>query len=112
MGIKLRIVGAGIMAAAAAFSAWGALGDIKAPEPSPAPEYELEQTVPLEQAEYVLREWGAVVGVFSADDSREPVAVTDIRLDELRAADRGLISDGLAVSDREMLMTLLEDLGS
>lgn len=112
VGLRLRMAGAGALAAAAAVSAWSALGQIKAPEASPAPVYEPEQTVPLDEAEYVLRGRDGVVCVFLPDDERSPVAVTDIRLDCLRSADRSLISGGLAVADREALMTLLEDLGS
>ena len=52
------------------------------------------------------------VAVYDAANRRRPVAVTDIELDTLRAADRALLDAGLAVPDSDTLLRLLEDLGS
>lgn len=61
---------------------------------------------------YVLAAADGRVAVFTAGDRRTPVAVTDIELDTLRAADRALLDAGLAVPDGDALQRLLEDLGS
>ena len=61
---------------------------------------------------YVLAAADGRVAVFTAGDRRTPVAVTDIELDTLRAADRALLDAGLAVPDGDALQQLLEDLGS
>lgn len=61
---------------------------------------------------YVLAASDGRVAVFTAGDRRNPVAVTDIELNTLRAADRALLDAGLAVPDSDALLRLLEDLGS
>ncbi len=40
------------------------------------------------------------------------MTLTDIEVGTLREADRQILNTGLAVADREELLTLLEDLGS
>ena len=49
--------------------------------------------------------WAAVGGIAEQ-------ALTDIEVGTLREADRQILNTGLAVADREELLTLLEDLGS
>lgn len=61
---------------------------------------------------YVLAAADGRVAVFTARDRRTPVAVTDIELATLRAADRALLDAGLSVPDSDALLRLLEDLGS
>ena len=63
---------------------------------------------------YLVADFGGSVAVFDSGDSgmENPLQVTDIDLDSLRAADRALIEIGVPVSDREELVALLEDLGS
>ena len=40
------------------------------------------------------------------------ITLTDIEIETLRDADRQILNAGLAVADREELLTLLEDLGT
>lgn len=66
----------------------------------------------LAEAEYVLREYEGCVAVFSSVGDTSPMTLTDIEVGTLREADRQILNTGLAVADREELLTLLEDLGS
>ena len=63
---------------------------------------------------YLVAEYGGSVAVFDGGDRalKNPLQVTEIGLDSLRAADRALIETGVPVPTREELMALLEDLGS
>ena len=61
---------------------------------------------------YVLADYGGSVAIFENGETVNPLQVTDIELDTLRAADRAMIETGVPVSSREELMELLEDLGS
>ena len=63
-------------------------------------------------APYLLGEAGGYVAVFTAEDSRVPIQVTDIELSSLRSVDRERISAGLPLRSREELASVLEDLGS
>ena len=63
-------------------------------------------------AEYFLRESDGYIAVFSGRRSREPVQVTGIETQRLRATDRLLLKDGIPVEDSRELLHLLEDLGS
>ena len=60
----------------------------------------------------MLGAWQGSVAVFDRGDPSEPLRVTEIELDTLRAADRALIEHGLPVRSGEALQSLLEDLGS
>lgn len=60
----------------------------------------------------MLGAWQGSVAVFDRGDTTQPLRVTEIELDSLRATDRALIERGLPVRSREALQTLLEDLGS
>ena len=66
----------------------------------------------LAEAEYVLREYDGCVAVFASAVDKDPITLTDIEIETLRDADRQILNAGLAVADREELLTLLEDLGT
>lgn len=61
---------------------------------------------------YILAASDGRVAVYEAGDRRTPIAVTDISLDTLRAADRAMLDAGIPVPDSDALLRLLEDLGS
>lgn len=113
IALKLWIKAAltGILAVSAAFSANRALRSITAEaEPESAAVY--QWSCNEADAEFVLREYSGHVGVFAANGGMAPLTVTDIETDSLRKADRDMLGAGIAVTDRDELLTLLEDLGS
>ena len=59
-----------------------------------------------------MREYNGCIGVFSPQSDAGPITVTDIETRSLREADREIVKNGIAVADREELLTLLEDFGS
>ena len=61
---------------------------------------------------YVLRDCGGYVAVYDGEDAKKPTTVTDIEVATLRALDRQMLRNGLALDSREKLMMTLEDLGS
>ncbi|MBE7017605.1 MAG: hypothetical protein E7420_05560 [Ruminococcaceae bacterium] len=61
---------------------------------------------------FVLREHSGRVAVFSGADNDEPLAITDIELENLPSSDRNKLSSGIVVSGEDSLLKLLEDLGS
>ena len=63
-------------------------------------------------AEFFLRDNSGYVAVFGGRREREPLTVTAIETDSLRAADRLLLRQGIPVGDAGELLQLLEDLGS
>lgn len=101
----------GILAITAVFTAFWALRSIGA-KAGTAPAAAYEWSCDEADAEFVLREYGGYVGVFAADSTKTPLTVTNIEVDTLREADRDMLGAGIAVSDRDELLTLLEDLGS
>ena len=104
-----------VLAGAAAWSAVSALSGISAlasrPEEKCAP-FHYEPSCAIEEAEFVLREYNGCIGVFSPQSDAGPITVTDIETRSLREADREIVKNGIAVADREELLTLLEDFGS
>ena len=50
--------------------------------------------------------------MFASAVDKDPITLTDIEIETLRDADRQILNAGLAVADREELLTLLEDLGT
>ena len=60
----------------------------------------------------VLGSYDGSVAVFDANDLKTPLQVTEIELASLRAADRALVEQGIALDSGEALTALLEDLGS
>lgn len=101
----------GILAISALFSATWAVRSIKAvAEDVPSVSY--EWSCDEEDAQFVLREYSGFVSVFAVDASKTPMTVTDIEIKNLREADRDMLNAGIAVSDRDELLALLEDLGS
>ncbi|HBD85814.1 MAG TPA: hypothetical protein DC001_00125 [Clostridiales bacterium] len=100
-----------VLVVAAAVTAGWALRSIKASaEDSPPVSY--EWSCSEADAEFVLREYLGYVGVFNAGSGKTPITVTDIETGSLRDADRNMLNAGIAVADRDELLTLLEDLGS
>ena len=81
------------------------------PEEKRAP-FHYEPSCAIEEAEFVLREYNGCIGVFSPQSDAGPITVTDIETRSLREADREIVKNGIAVADREELLTLLEDFGS
>lgn len=65
-----------------------------------------------EEGSYVLGECDGNIAVFANGDMRNPITITNIELDQLREADRSMISAGLVAGSESELMQLLEDLGS
>jgi hypothetical protein len=101
----------GILAVTAVFTAFWALRSIGAKaEGAPAAAY--EWSCDEADAAFVLREYEGYVGVFEGGGGKTPLTVTDIAVDGLREADRDMLGAGIAVADRDELLTLLEDLGS
>ena len=58
------------------------------------------------------RRSACATGRTSPQRPTSPMTLTDIEVGTLREADRQILNTGLAVADREELLTLLEDLGS
>ncbi len=115
MDIRYKVAGVGVLAVSALYCALGAIGSITAvaeSEPPASPTAEIEQSVSPQEASYVLRDYGGVVAVFLPEEEKRPLAVTDIAVEELRAADRTLLDQGIRAADRDELVSLLEDLGS
>lgn len=115
MKLWIKLAGTALLAGTAAACAWAAVGSIggqAAPGESVQAEFSYVPSCSLAEAEYVLREYEGCVAVFSSVGDSSPVSLTDIEVDTLREADRQILSTGLAVADREELLTLLEDLGS
>ena len=67
---------------------------------------------PALTGQLVLGSYDGRVSVFDSGNLKAPLEVTDIDISALREADRSQLESGLAVSSREELMSLLEDLGS
>ena len=61
---------------------------------------------------YFLRSAQGKVEIFSSQEDRKPVSVTDIETKSLRSVDRAMLEKGIPVLDEKQLLTLLEDLGS
>ena len=66
----------------------------------------------VSEGSFVLGEMDGNVAVFAGGNMESPITVTNIELDQLREADRSLISAGLIAGSESELMQLLEDLGS
>lgn len=117
MKLWMKLGGTALLACTAAVCAWAALGGItgQAPERESAAasySYSYVPSCSLAEAEYVLREYDGCVAVFASVGDTSPITLTDIEVGTLRDADRQILSTGLAVADREELLTLLEDLGT
>lgn len=112
----IKAAGTVALAAAAAVSARAAVKGILDSAPSAdaggGEVFVYEASCSAGEAEYILMEHSGVIAVFMPAGGDEPVSLTDIPVDTLRSVDRELLREGIAVSDREELLTLLEDLGS
>lgn len=112
MGLKLRIALMSCLVAAASFTAAKAYKSIK-PAADLIPQEVYAQFAGGEdKAEFFLRPCEGYVAVYQDRREKTPVTVTDIELSSLRSTDRALIQEGIPVSDRRQLLSLLEDLGS
>ncbi len=113
MKLWIKLAGTGVLAVAAVWSAAAAISGITGT--ASAAEQDLEGTiewpVSVEDAQFILREYDGCVAVFAVGESA-PLTMTDIEVRTLRAADRALLSAGLPATDRDEVLTLLEDLGS
>lgn len=114
MKIKLKLGLMVCMLLSSGYMATRALGTITPHKSVPEPDAAVyaDFAANADDAEYVLRDYGGCIGVFRPDNESVPVQVTAIELSCLRELDRAMIEKGLLVSDREQLLTLLEDLGS
>lgn len=61
---------------------------------------------------YFLRECDGFIAVYSAENAREPITVTDIEVCTLNDNDRAMLQNGIAAENKAELISLLEDLGS
>ena len=66
----------------------------------------------MREGSFVLREHSGRVAVFSGGDNDDPLAITDIKIENLPSSDRNKLSTGIVVSGEDSLQKLLEDLGS
>ena len=115
MKLWIKLGGTALMACTAAVCAWAALGGIASAAgagTAAQAEFDYVPSCSLAEAEYVLREYDGCVAVFASVGDTSPITLTDIEVGTLRDADRQILSTGLAVADREELLTLLEDLGT
>ena len=101
-----KIAGTALLSVLAAIAAVRCAASFRAVQEKPVVSYDGMR------AEFVLRNWKGYVSVFSPDGGHEPVQITGIETDSLRADDRKLLESGLSVGTREHLLLLLEDLGN
>ena len=98
---------------AAVFSVCGAWRSLHRTAGPVLPEELMARFVGLEDgAEYFLRDSEGYVAVFSGQREREPLRLTEIETQRLRAADKLLLRRGIPAADGGELLRLLEDLGS
>lgn len=107
-----RFIGAGVFAAALVLTlAIGGAVSAKPPAEEPAP-----ASAPAEEPQdglrFIVREHGGRVCVFREGFRTQPAIVTEISVEDLPAADRALLTQGMEIAGREALLRLLEDLGS
>lgn len=108
---RLKAAGLGVLIVTAALSARMAYNSITGGKERENTSETLYAETSDGGAEYYLRERDGFVCVFTPG-SGSPVGVTGISVSSLRESDRAIVSRGIAVRDREELLTLLEDLGS
>lgn len=111
MKLWIKLAGTGLLAVAAACSAAAAIGGIAGGPAEPDTGGELVWPESVEDAQFVLREYDGCVAVFAAG-GKKPLTMTEIAVRSLREADRALLNAGLPCTDRDEVLTLLEDLGS
>ncbi len=66
----------------------------------------------IRESSFVLREHYGRVAVFSGADNDNPLAITDIEIENLPGSDQNKLSSGIVVAGEDSLQKLLEDLGS
>ena len=115
MKLWMKLAGTALLAGTAAVCAAAAIGGIASaaePKQTAAADFAYVPSCSLAEAEYVLREYDGCVAVFASAVDKDPITLTDIEIETLRDADRQILNAGLAVADREELLTMLEDLGT
>ena len=113
MGARLRAALLMCLAAAAVYMGGEAYRSLRPAEKSAVPqEIYARYLADAESAQYYLKDSAGFVAVYQQERDKSPVAVTDIELEGLRAADQAMLEAGIPVSDRRELLQLLEDLGS
>ena len=70
-----------------------------------------EKETLAEEGGFLLKEYYGNIGVFSAGKS-EPLYVTEISMDSLRAYDRESLKTGIRLREYEEVLQLLEDFNS
>ena len=108
MKLWIKLGGTALMACTAAVCAWAALGGITGQAPERENTAAAYSYVPSCSLAVIV----GCVAVFASVGDTSPITLTDIEVGTLRDADRQILSTGLAVADREELLTLLEDLGT
>ena len=112
MKMWMKLAGTGALAVAAVFCASAAIGGITGSvEAEDSQRGELVWPQDISDAEFILREYNGCVAVFAAG-GKKPLTMTEIAVRSLREADRALLNAGLPCTDRDEVLTLLEDLGS
>lgn len=113
MGHRIKAALLLVLLAAALYSAAEAFRSVQPPVSALLPKEIYERyAIRAGAEEFTLRQAGRYIGVYERDHTREPLAVTDIELRCLRAADRAMVEVGIPVISRRELLLLLEDLGS
>ncbi len=114
---RLRFAGACIAVFAVSFAATGfIMGRGKVSEDAvilPAAAVTAEAAIgSYAQTRYIISELNGHIVVYEDDRSGLPIMVTDIHTRDLREIDRELLRSGIAVSSRDEVLKLLEDMGS
>jgi hypothetical protein len=112
MNLRLRAAAVSVLALAAACLGAYAIRSITADGGKDPPDYYIEADAGPEDAAYILRDCDGYIGVYTPGKLRTPQDVTDIEVSRLRESDRKLLEEGIPVSSRDELLTLLEDFGS
>ncbi len=111
--MKLKLALLLCLMSAAAFSVSGAYRSLHRTAAQTVPEEIAARFAGRDsEALFFLRDASGYVAVYEGKREREPLAVTKIETDSLRAADRLLLRRGIPVADSGELLQLLEDLGS
>ncbi|MDR3277651.1 MAG: hypothetical protein LBT12_02665 [Oscillospiraceae bacterium] len=109
--MKLRNVAAITLAGVFIWTAW-TLGTRAGVAQDDAPAAERPIRLAGVRPVYTLRPYNGKVAVFSSDFAERPAIETDIGVAGLRAHDRALVEAGIAVSEYDEVLALLEDLGA
>lgn len=112
MNLRLRAAAVSALALMAACLGAYAVRSVTADSGKEPPDYYIEEEAGPENAAYILRDCDGYIGVYTPGKLRTPQDVTDIEVSRLRESDQKLLKEGIPVSSRDELLTLLEDFGS